>query len=217
MSSESSEETFEQHRKLRTRAEDYVHKPIAFGELLQHIQAFVQLGAAPRRESDAAIVIDDDDRDRQHRLHDGGRRDADRAAPADGDARRARAARHGDRRRRRRRVRRRSLRAPHGRRSRPGAGAAQPRRAPSTTRTPATARPTRADGAGRRRAPSQHGALPAASSARPPSGVDIAEYEKAPRGARAHARPRDVAGDASCATRATRSRSGGSRRARSSG
>src|SRR3954463_3256824 len=44
MSSESSDETFEQHRKLRTRAEDYVHKPIAFGELLQHIQAFVRIG-----------------------------------------------------------------------------------------------------------------------------------------------------------------------------
>src|SRR2546430_8602697 len=43
MSSESSEETFEQHRKLRTRAEDYVHKPIAFGELLLHIQGFVPL------------------------------------------------------------------------------------------------------------------------------------------------------------------------------
>src|SRR4051812_33336609 len=57
MSSESSEETFEQHRKLRTRAEDYVHKPIAFGELLQHIQTFVPLDPPP---SDAgAIVIDD--------------------------------------------------------------------------------------------------------------------------------------------------------------
>ena len=33
-------------RKLRTRAEDYVHKPIAFGELLQHIQSFVRLGGA---------------------------------------------------------------------------------------------------------------------------------------------------------------------------
>src|SRR5580693_3398223 len=44
MSSESSDETFEQHKKLRTRAEDYVHKPIAFGELLQHIQQFVSVG-----------------------------------------------------------------------------------------------------------------------------------------------------------------------------
>src|SRR3979409_2042144 len=41
MSSESSDETFEQHRKLRTRAEDYVHKPIAFGELLEHVLPFV--------------------------------------------------------------------------------------------------------------------------------------------------------------------------------
>jgi CheY-like chemotaxis protein len=60
MSSESSNETFEQHKKLRTRAEDYVHKPIAFGELLQHIQGFVALGAPPASEGDAAIVIDDE-------------------------------------------------------------------------------------------------------------------------------------------------------------
>ena len=60
MSSESSDETFEQHRKLRTRAEDYVHKPIAFGELLQHIQAFVSLGGSPNGEGEVAIVIDDE-------------------------------------------------------------------------------------------------------------------------------------------------------------
>ncbi|HEY8088379.1 MAG TPA: response regulator [Polyangiaceae bacterium] len=59
MSSESSDETFEQHKKLRTRAEDYVHKPIAFGELLRHIQAFVALGSPPA-DTDSAIVIDDD-------------------------------------------------------------------------------------------------------------------------------------------------------------
>src|SRR5213075_596820 len=41
MSSESSEETFEQYKKLRTRAEDYVNKPIAFGELMQHMQALL--------------------------------------------------------------------------------------------------------------------------------------------------------------------------------
>ena len=64
MSSESSEETFEQHRKLRTRAEDYVHKPIAFGELLGHINAFVRLGGSIRPSqmppSEAAIVIEDE-------------------------------------------------------------------------------------------------------------------------------------------------------------
>jgi CheY-like chemotaxis protein len=59
MSSDSSDETFEQHKKLRTRAEDYVHKPIAFGELLQHIQGFLPLVAAPQ-DFDAAIVIDDE-------------------------------------------------------------------------------------------------------------------------------------------------------------
>ncbi len=60
MSSESSDETFEQHKKLRTRAEDYVHKPIAFGELLQHIQGFVQLAPPAGGEGEGAIVIDDE-------------------------------------------------------------------------------------------------------------------------------------------------------------
>ncbi|MBN9161892.1 MAG: response regulator, partial [Myxococcales bacterium] len=46
MSSESSDETFEQHRKLRTRAEDYVHKPIAWNDLLARIEPFVSLGSA---------------------------------------------------------------------------------------------------------------------------------------------------------------------------
>jgi CheY-like chemotaxis protein len=60
MSSESSDETFEQHKKLRTRAEDYVHKPIAFGELLQHIQAFVRLESMRPPDGESSIVIDDD-------------------------------------------------------------------------------------------------------------------------------------------------------------
>ncbi|MGO9834366.1 MAG: response regulator [Polyangiaceae bacterium] len=61
MSSESSDETFEQHKKLRTRAEDYVHKPIAFGELLQHIQGFVAIEPeATVADSEGAIVIDDE-------------------------------------------------------------------------------------------------------------------------------------------------------------
>src|SRR5271167_4116064 len=59
MSSESSEETFDQHKKLRTRAEDYVHKPIAFGELLEHIRQFVPVGA-DSPPTDGAIVIDDE-------------------------------------------------------------------------------------------------------------------------------------------------------------
>src|SRR6516164_5641495 len=59
MSSESSDDTFDQHKKLRTRAEDYVHKPIAFGELLEHIQQFVPLGA-PASSAESSIVIDDE-------------------------------------------------------------------------------------------------------------------------------------------------------------
>src|SRR5579872_5796288 len=57
MSSESSDETFEQHKKLRTRAEDYVHKPIAFHDLLQRIQPFVPLAA---HTEEASIVIEDE-------------------------------------------------------------------------------------------------------------------------------------------------------------
>jgi CheY-like chemotaxis protein len=61
MSSESSDETFEQHKKLRTRAEDYVHKPIAFGELLDHIGRFVEVGhRIESRETDGSIVIEDE-------------------------------------------------------------------------------------------------------------------------------------------------------------
>src|SRR6266576_1464158 len=45
MSSESSDETFEQHKKLRTRAEDYVHKPISIGDLLTHIRPYVPMGS----------------------------------------------------------------------------------------------------------------------------------------------------------------------------
>ena len=57
MSSESSDETFEQHRKLRTRAEDYVHKPISFGDLLARIQQFVRIEQV---QSEGQIVIEDE-------------------------------------------------------------------------------------------------------------------------------------------------------------
>ncbi|HQP36424.1 MAG TPA: response regulator, partial [Polyangiaceae bacterium] len=61
MSSESSDETFEQHRKLRTRAEDYVHKPIAFADLLDRIRALVAIGPGEGGDSlEDAIVIDDE-------------------------------------------------------------------------------------------------------------------------------------------------------------
>src|SRR5690606_11133644 len=61
MSSDSTDETFEQHRRLRTRAEDYVHKPVGFQDLLGRIRQFVPLDA----ELEAAveeepILIDDE-------------------------------------------------------------------------------------------------------------------------------------------------------------
>src|SRR4051812_31846318 len=60
MSSDSTEETFEQHRRLRTRAEDYVHKPISFGGLLARIQPFVALGQAQPDAAPESVVIDED-------------------------------------------------------------------------------------------------------------------------------------------------------------
>ncbi|HEY6723184.1 MAG TPA: response regulator [Polyangiaceae bacterium] len=58
MSSDSTEETFEQHRRLRTRAEDYVHKPITVGDLVTHIQELLPLQS--NAEGDESIIIDDD-------------------------------------------------------------------------------------------------------------------------------------------------------------
>lgn len=67
LSSEASEETFEQHKKLKTHAEDYVHKPITFDALLEHVKNFVSftpqgLGFAPRTQElqDDEIVIEDE-------------------------------------------------------------------------------------------------------------------------------------------------------------
>jgi CheY-like chemotaxis protein len=63
MSSDSSEETFEQHRRLKTRAEDYVRKPIALGELVAHIRQLIPIEAAIEPEAIAiedAIVFDDE-------------------------------------------------------------------------------------------------------------------------------------------------------------
>jgi CheY-like chemotaxis protein len=63
MSSDSTEETFEQHRRLRTHAEDYIHKPIAFVDLLPRISAQLPLptnGAHAGPAQDDDIVIDDD-------------------------------------------------------------------------------------------------------------------------------------------------------------
>jgi len=59
MSTDSNEETFEQHRRLRTRAEDYVHKPIGFDELLRHCNALVPLATTAEDVTEDDIVLDD--------------------------------------------------------------------------------------------------------------------------------------------------------------
>jgi CheY-like chemotaxis protein len=61
LSAESSDETFDQHKKLRTRAEDYVHKPIAFADLLTHIRRFVDLTRALPDTEGAAILVEEID------------------------------------------------------------------------------------------------------------------------------------------------------------
>ena len=43
VSSDASQETFDQHRNLRTRAEDYAHKPIAPEALIERCAQFVAL------------------------------------------------------------------------------------------------------------------------------------------------------------------------------
>lgn len=69
MSTDATEETFEQHRRLRTRAEDYVRKPIAFADLERHITALIDLGGGGAGAADATanaavtgdeVLIDDE-------------------------------------------------------------------------------------------------------------------------------------------------------------
>ncbi len=56
ISGESPPETFEQHSKLRTRAEDYAHKPIDPEALVERCGHFVKLPPLPPGEE---IVVDD--------------------------------------------------------------------------------------------------------------------------------------------------------------
>lgn len=55
MSSESTEETFEQHKKLRTHAEDYLHKPITFSRLRERLTKLVPNRALGVSSTSAAI------------------------------------------------------------------------------------------------------------------------------------------------------------------
>ncbi|MDB4929778.1 MAG: plectin 1 isoform 8, partial [Myxococcaceae bacterium] len=57
VSSDSPPETFEQHSKLRTRAEDYAHKPIDPEALIARASAFVDI---PPPTRDSEIMVDDE-------------------------------------------------------------------------------------------------------------------------------------------------------------
>lgn len=63
-STDATEATFEQHRRLpRTRADDYVKKPIGFDDLLEHIRRLVPLGSASAPQNvitEDDIIIDDE-------------------------------------------------------------------------------------------------------------------------------------------------------------
>jgi CheY-like chemotaxis protein len=43
LSSEATDETFDQHKRLRTRADEYVHKPVTVDELVQRLAGIIQL------------------------------------------------------------------------------------------------------------------------------------------------------------------------------
>ncbi|MCL2823711.1 MAG: response regulator, partial [Polyangiaceae bacterium] len=60
VSSESSDETFEQHKRLRTRAEDYIHKPISAADLIHRVQQTVGFIPPSSTGADDAIIIDDE-------------------------------------------------------------------------------------------------------------------------------------------------------------
>jgi CheY-like chemotaxis protein len=60
MSSESTDQTFEQHRRLGTRAQDYIRKPVTFSALLERVRQFVDLKPVSLIPDDDGIVIDDE-------------------------------------------------------------------------------------------------------------------------------------------------------------
>jgi len=66
LSQDSTDETFEQHRRLRGRAEDYIHKPISFDALLARTGSLAGLNGAaadgfePAEGPSAQVVSDDD-------------------------------------------------------------------------------------------------------------------------------------------------------------
>lgn len=63
MSSEATDETFEQHKRLRTRAEEYLHKPLTVEDLVAKIQPLVPLTKTVADVADdefEEVAIDDE-------------------------------------------------------------------------------------------------------------------------------------------------------------
>ena len=59
ISAEATTETFEQHRKLKTRAEDYLIKPFDAAALLQKLAALVELPPEPEGAAEELVTLDE--------------------------------------------------------------------------------------------------------------------------------------------------------------
>ncbi|HEX2881674.1 MAG TPA: response regulator, partial [Polyangiaceae bacterium] len=60
MSTDATEETFEQHRRLRTHAEVYLKKPISFAELSKHLELYLGSPGGDNGSPSSEILIDDE-------------------------------------------------------------------------------------------------------------------------------------------------------------
>src|SRR5512137_125011 len=58
-SSEATPETFEQHRKLKTRAEDYLIKPFPPATLVERVGALIGMPAAPAAGEEELVTLAD--------------------------------------------------------------------------------------------------------------------------------------------------------------
>jgi len=61
MSSEATEETFEQHKKLKTRAEDYIIKPFSEEQISEKVTALVELDIIQTVDDELITIEDDED------------------------------------------------------------------------------------------------------------------------------------------------------------
>ncbi len=61
MSSEATEETFEQHKKLKTRAEDYIIKPFSAEQISEKVTTLVELDIIQTVDDELITIEDDED------------------------------------------------------------------------------------------------------------------------------------------------------------